>query len=257
MIKLIHILSEVLAEMPQITRQGSKVMADDQPLKAANLEQLEPNFSMYHEQQGNMFFPKGKIFLYFHSDPNWGEKVVAGEYDMLQFPYTGRYARFGAAPIKDIWKSSHTKNFKGSDKILGIIEAFEGGGEVIIQMMSVRPGFKKNRINSFMVDRIRKQFPSAQIVFEDPTRDGWAFIQKYAPDAEARSSSGKVLDKPYATTENFADGKKPGRKGLSKKVGVSQKMSISQLAKIAKTATGERKRMAQWNLNMKRGRKKK
>ena len=57
--------------------------------------------------------------------------------------------------------------------------------------------------------------------------------------------------------ENFADGKKPGRKGLSKRVGVSQKMSIAKLAKIAKTATGERKRMAQWNLNMKRGRKKK
>ena len=58
------------------------------------------------------------------------------------------------------------------------------------------------------------------------------------------------------TAENFADGKKPGRKGLSKRVGVSQKMSIAQLAKIAKTASGERKRMAQWNLNMKRGRKK-
>ena len=57
--------------------------------------------------------------------------------------------------------------------------------------------------------------------------------------------------------ENFADGKKKGRKGLSKRVGVSQKMSIAKLAKIAKTASGERKRMAQWNLNMKRGRKRK
>ena len=57
--------------------------------------------------------------------------------------------------------------------------------------------------------------------------------------------------------DSFADGKKPGRKGLSKRVGVSQKMSISQLKKIAKTATGERKRMAQWNLNMKRGRARK
>ena len=56
--------------------------------------------------------------------------------------------------------------------------------------------------------------------------------------------------------ENFADGKKPGRKGLSKRVGVSQKMSISQLEKIAKNSTGERRRMAHWNLNMKRGRKK-
>jgi hypothetical protein len=59
------------------------------------------------------------------------------------------------------------------------------------------------------------------------------------------------------SNENFADGKKKGRKGLSKKVGVSQKMSISQLQKIAKNSTGERRRMAQWNLNMKRGRKKK
>jgi len=56
--------------------------------------------------------------------------------------------------------------------------------------------------------------------------------------------------------ENFADGKNPGRKGLSKRVGVSQKMSISKLEKIASTATGERRRMAQWNLNMKRGRQK-
>ena len=59
------------------------------------------------------------------------------------------------------------------------------------------------------------------------------------------------------TTENFADGKNPERKGLSKRVGVSQKMSISQLEKIAKNSTGERRKMAQWNLNMKRGRLKK
>ena len=36
--------------------------------------------------------------------------------------------------------------------------------------------------------------------------------------------------------DSFADGKKPGRKGLSKRVGVSQNMSISLLKKIAKTA---------------------
>lgn len=57
-----------------------------------------------------------------------------------------------------------------------------------------------------------------------------------------------------AVKENFADGKNPERKGLSKRVGVSQKMSIAQLEKIAKNSTGEKRRMAQWNLNMKRGR---
>ena len=59
-----------------------------------------------------------------------------------------------------------------------------------------------------------------------------------------------------SVVENFADGKKPGRKGLSKKFGLSQKMSIAQLEKIAKSSTGEKQKMAQWNLNMKRGRMK-
>jgi hypothetical protein len=65
-----------------------------------------------------------------------------------------------------------------------------------------------------------------------------------------------VPDSDIVVKENFADGKNPERKGLSKRVGVSQKMSISQLKKIAKNSTGERRKMAQWNLNMKRGRAK-
>jgi hypothetical protein len=53
--------------------------------------------------------------------------------------------------------------------------------------------------------------------------------------------------------ENFADGKKPGRKGLSRRVGIPKKASLSQLQKIASSSTGERRRMAQWQLNMRRG----
>ena len=86
--------------------------------------------------------------------------------------------------------------------------------------------------------------------------------QEFGPYKTKAAAKKKMRQFPPGITyrdvaENFADGKKPGRKGLSKRVGVSQKMSIAKLAKIAKTATGERKRMAQWNLNMKRGRKKK
>ena len=56
--------------------------------------------------------------------------------------------------------------------------------------------------------------------------------------------------------ENFDDGKNPGRKGLSKRVGIPKKATLSQLSKIAKNSTGERRRMAQWQLNMRRGRMK-
>ena len=57
--------------------------------------------------------------------------------------------------------------------------------------------------------------------------------------------------------ENFADGKKPGRKGLSKRVGIPKNATLAQLEKIAKTSSGERRRMAQWQLNMRRGKNKK
>jgi putative chitinase len=57
--------------------------------------------------------------------------------------------------------------------------------------------------------------------------------------------------------ENFADGKKPGRKGLAKRSGVNTKASVSSLRKTAKHSTGEKARMAHWLANMKAGRAKK
>jgi len=57
--------------------------------------------------------------------------------------------------------------------------------------------------------------------------------------------------------ENFADGKKPGRKGLAKRMGVPTKASVSRLRQIAKSSTGEKARMAHWMANMKSGRAKK
>jgi hypothetical protein len=57
--------------------------------------------------------------------------------------------------------------------------------------------------------------------------------------------------------ENFADGKKPGRKGLAKRSGVNTKASVSSLRKTAKSSSGEKQRMAHWLANMKAGRAKK
>ena len=63
--------------------------------------------------------------------------------------------------------------------------------------------------------------------------------------------------KNLSLDENFADGKKPGRKGLSRRVGIPKSPTLTQLEKIAKSSSGERRRMAQWQLNMRRGKQKK
>ena len=57
--------------------------------------------------------------------------------------------------------------------------------------------------------------------------------------------------------ENYADGKKPGRKGLAKRSGVNTKASIRSLRRTAENSTGEKARMAHWMANMKAGKAKK
>lgn len=67
---------------------------------------------------------------------------------------------------------------------------------------------------------------------------------------------GQKVDPTYDVGENFADGKNPGRKGLSKRMGVNTKASVSSLRKTAKNSSGEKQRMAHWLANMKSGRQK-
>tara|TARA_R110002050_G_scaffold126339_1_gene247074 strand:+ start:892 stop:1305 length:414 start_codon:yes stop_codon:yes gene_type:complete len=55
--------------------------------------------------------------------------------------------------------------------------------------------------------------------------------------------------------ENFADGKNPSRKGLSQRLGIPKGATIAQLEKFAKSK-GEKGRLARWQLNMRRGKKK-
>ena len=59
-------------------------------------------------------------------------------------------------------------------------------------------------------------------------------------------------------TENFADGKGPGRKGDSKRAGIPKKATIAQLKRIrsSKTASPRKKQLAHWQINMRQGRKK-
>jgi len=88
-------------------------------------------------------------------------------------------------------------------------------------------------------------------------------VQRYAAGWGYRVTRNEGGDKvTYELTrrdsveENFADGKKPGRKGLAKRVGVNCKQSVSKLRKIAKNSSGEKQRMAHWCANMKSGRNK-
>lgn len=91
--------------------------------------------------------------------------------------------------------------------------------------------------------------------YEDPTQH---VDHKQFHTVETRNPKLRELCKKFADTflkENFADGKKPGRKGLAKRSGVNCKQPVSKLRSIAANSSGEKQRMAHWCANMKAGRK--
>jgi hypothetical protein len=93
------------------------------------------------------------------------------------------------------------------------------------------------------------------VVREFPNQKIPALIQKLVDKYNINPNS-IVYGPSQRMNENFADGKKPGRKGLAKRVGVNCKQSVSKLRSIAKRSSGERQRMAHWCANMKSGRQK-
>ena len=93
-----------------------------------------------------------------------------------------------------------------------------------------------------------------QLISQKKDKEVWKIVQQYT----GTKLKGKEFETdPTYNTENFADGKKPGRKGLAKRSGVNTKASVSSLRKTAKNSSGEKQRMAHWLANMKAGRAKK
>ena len=83
-----------------------------------------------------------------------------------------------------------------------------------------------------------------RIVFTNPNMDD-----------DAWNELEDMLWSDNQVSENFADGKGPGRAGDSQRHGIPKGATISQLEKAAK-APGRKGQLARWQINMRRGRKK-
>jgi putative chitinase len=108
------------------------------------------------------------------------------------------------------------------------------------------------RASEFIVERKKRKKPRWAAYGPGPF-GGYGYYAGYSGDSgEGGDGGGESIE-----YENFADGKKPGRKGLAKRSGVNTKASVSSLRKTAKNSSGEKARMAHWLANMKAGRAKK
>lgn len=110
------------------------------------------------------------------------------------------------------------------------------------------------RAHEFVTEKKRKKRRPRWAAYGPGPYGGYGFYAGYSGDSGEGGDGGGGESIEH---ENFADGKKPGRKGLAKRSGVNTKASVSSLRKTAKNSSGEKQRMAHWLANMKAGRAKK
>lgn len=184
------------------------------------------------------------------------EKGEHGDYDALATLDDGTYLSIMfnlSDQIEDHWMVEFYRN--NSQALTG-----EGDAQRVFATVLTAVGqfIRKKKPASLFFSAVKEDDPTGS-----RTRLYDRLVQRYA------SNLGYTLQKQeypeqmaYKLTqnqmqENFADGKNPGRKGLSRRVGIPKKATLGQLEKIAKSSSGERRRMAQWQLNMRRGKQKK
>jgi hypothetical protein len=108
------------------------------------------------------------------------------------------------------------------------------------------------RASEFITEKKKRRRGPRWAAYGPGPYGGYGFYAGYSGDSGEGGDGGESIEH-----ENFADGKKPGRKGLAKRSGVNTKASVSSLRKTAKNSSGEKQRMAHWLANMKAGRAKK
>jgi len=111
------------------------------------------------------------------------------------------------------------------------------------------------RASEFVVEKKKRKRRPRWAAYGPGPYGGYGYATGYSGDGG--SAGGEGGGGESIEHENFADGKKPGRKGLAKRSGVNTKASVSSLRKTAKNSSGEKARMAHWLANMKAGRAKK
>jgi hypothetical protein len=167
-------------EMAKIDKIGNKLFIKGKLLKDIQYRTLDKNTLLYREEKGNFLFPKNFTMVWFLDDDNYKKYFISGDENLVYFPSFRSLGNFNSLPISDLWK----KNTPIQKHIIGAIRAISNDELIYIDMMSVRPGYKRNGINYHMIKTLIKMFPKAKLKFSKPTDEGKFFIEKYFPNAE-------------------------------------------------------------------------
>ena len=119
------------------------------------------------------FFPVGWSLVYFLDSEEAAQLMKEGKIPYLMVPRGTFHS--GGNPITDIWKKKFQK--PGTEHILGVIECNTTDESIYIDMITVRPGYQRNKIASMMMSVIKTNYPNAKIETSSTTPKGDKFFK--------------------------------------------------------------------------------
>lgn len=166
-------LKFVKEEDVEMAKRGMMVADSKKKIEEMSLKEADPYMSIWHNEKANFFFPKDMIYIWFYDYKDAGKKLSTDEYDPMLFPpgYWGQRT----PPLMQVWTKGYQKKVRGSEHILGVIQGYLKDGDLNIQMMTVKPTYRRNKINSLMVRTLKKEFNPKKVIFLDTTKMGKSF----------------------------------------------------------------------------------
>ena len=164
---------------------------------------------LYYERKGNWLFAKGNFYAWLYDQDGAGKKVETGEYDFIMFPPMGKGSPFSekyVPPLLMVWQKSYQKNYKGSEHLLGIVKGFydEDKNQLIIDMMTSNPKFRRKGINAHIIKQLRTEFGVSQdnVIFDKPTKEGKLFESSKKYEEGGVMSYSEYVDSQFDEEED-------------------------------------------------------
>lgn len=169
---------------PKLKVENKKVFADEVSFDRAETEKIEAEnmVAMRIPDQLSWYGPNSKI-MWLLDDPAEVKKIVAGERG-LSFFDPPRMSMSARSPIESIFLKG-----KDSKNVVAAVVYQIKPDSLVIHMMAVKKGFRRNKVNSFMIDVIKKEHPGLEVVFDSPTPDGKKFITGYETKNPLKASN--------------------------------------------------------------------
>ena len=186
-------LKFVKEEDVEMAKRGMMVADSKKKIEDMSLEEADDYMGIWRNEKATFMFPKDMIYIWFYDSKEGVEKLFKkNEYDPMLFP-PGFWGQ-RTPPLMQVWTKGYAKRVKGAEHVIGVIQAHLKDGDLYIDMMTVRPTYRRNKINSLMVRSLKDEYKPKKVIFVNTTKMGKIF------EGSGKYATGGGVDKLYKIT---------------------------------------------------------